>query len=185
MQPASAISRTSDGSSVTSIVTAALQMTSERPQRAAELPQVLGPRAEVVVDEDAVGLPVGAELGDDLLDVPDLVRHRQALGRQVAEAAAVVAAPRGDQAGRRQEAPPRQQVAARRRVVAVGTPVAPPVDRPERPRLDVAEDLRPDLDALADRQGVGVRGDLLGARQDVQPAQDDLRPALAIPAASS
>ena len=117
----------------------------QRPQGPAELPQVLRPGAEVVVDEDAVGLPVAAELGDDLLDVPDLVGHRQPVGRQVAEAATVVAAPRGDQAGRRQEAPTRQQVAARRRVVAVGTPVTPPVDRPERPRLDVAEDLRPEL----------------------------------------
>ena len=154
----------------------------ERPQGAAELPQVLRPRAEVVVDEDAVGLPVGAELGDHLLDVPDLVGHRQPLRRQVAEAATVVAAPRGDQAGRRQEAPPRQQVAARRRIVAIGTPIAPAIDRPERPRLDVAEDLRPDLDALADRQRVGVRRGLLRAGQHMQPAEDDLRPALAVPA---
>ena len=93
-----------------------------------------------------------------------------------------MAAPRGDQAGGGQEPAAGKQVAARRRVVAIGAPVAPAVDRPERPRLDVAEDLRPDLHALADRQGVGVRGGLLGARQDVQPAQDHLRPPLAIPA---
>ena len=80
-----------------------------------------------------------------------------------------------------EKAASRQHVAARRRVFAVRTAVAPPVDRLERPRLDVAEDLRPDLHTLADRQRIGVRGDLLGARQDVQPAQDHLRPPLTIP----
>ncbi len=153
----------------------------QRSQGPAERPQVLGPRAEVVVDEHAVGLAVVSELGDDLLDVAHLVRHRQPVGGQVAEAAAVVATPGGDQAGRRQEAPSRQQVAAGGRVVAVGAAVAPAIGRPQRPRLDVAEDLRPDLHPLADRQRVGVRGGLLGARQDVQPAEHHRRPPFPIP----
>ena len=51
-----------------------------------------------------VRLAVGRELGDDLLDVAHLVGHVQPVGREVAEAAAVVAAARGDQAGRGQEA---------------------------------------------------------------------------------
>ena len=120
VQPASAISRTSDGSSVTSIVTAALQIFSSGRSAGRAGAGTRGREPRLLSMKTRVGLPVGAELGDDLLDVAHVVGHAQPIGGQVAEAAAVVAAARGDQAGRGQKAPPRQQVAARRRVVAIG-----------------------------------------------------------------
>ena len=109
---------------------------------------------------------------------------RSAVGRQVAEAAAVVAAARGDQAGRRQEARRGQRGRARGGgVVAVRAAVVAAVDaaraRPPRRRARIS---RPELHAFADRDRVGVRGRLLGAREDVQPAEDDQRAALAVPA---
>jgi hypothetical protein len=72
---------------------------SDRTQSATKPVEIIGPRAEVVVDKDAVRLAVGAKLGDDLLDVADEVRHVEAAGGEVAEAAAVVAAAGGDEAG--------------------------------------------------------------------------------------
>ena len=52
--------------------------------------------------------------------IPHAIGHSQAVGSEIAEPATVVAAPRSNQAGRRQEAPPRQNRSARRRVLAVG-----------------------------------------------------------------
>ncbi len=154
----------------------------DRPQRPAEPAQVVRARAEVVVDEDGVRLAVGQELVDDLPRVAHPVRHREALGRQVAEAAAVVAAARRDEARRREEARVREQVAARGRVVAVRARVVSAVDGSQRARVDVAEERAPDLHALADDERVGVRRALLRARDDVQAAEDDLRAAFAVPA---
>ena len=62
VQPASAISRTSAGSSVTSIVTAALQIFSSGRSAGQSARRYSRSRAEVVVDEDGVGLVVGREL---------------------------------------------------------------------------------------------------------------------------
>ena len=128
VQPARAISRTRDGSSVTSMVDGSAPDLLQRSQRPAQAAQVVGPRAKVVVDEHGVGLVVGTELLDDLLHVAHQVGHLQPVGGQVTETAAVVTAARGNQAGRGEEAVARQQVAARRRVVAVGPPVAAVID---------------------------------------------------------
>jgi hypothetical protein len=48
--------------------------------------------------------------------------------------------------------------------------------------LDIAEDVAPELHALADGQGVGVWGTLLRARQDVQPAEHNCSAPFAVPA---
>ena len=50
----------------------------QRPQRLAQLAQVVAVGAEIVVDEDGVGLAVGRELGGDLLRVAHPIRHAQA-----------------------------------------------------------------------------------------------------------
>jgi hypothetical protein len=156
----------------------ALQILSSQPQRAAEGAKVVGARAQVVVDEDGVGLAALRELGDDLRRVAHLIRQVEPVGREVAEAAAVVAAARRDQARGREEAVARQQRAARRRVVAIGparAPVLAAVERLQPAGLDVGEELRPDLHAVADHERVAVRPALVGTRQHVQPAEHDLR----------
>ena len=89
--PRSAISRTSDGSSVTSIEMARAPNLFQRPKCPAKAKQVFGPRAEIVVDEHAVGLAIGAKYLDDLLDIAHEIRHMQTVGRQIAKAAAIVA----------------------------------------------------------------------------------------------
>src|SRR5439155_13353508 len=107
---------------------------------------------------------VGDDLPDDLLWVAALVGHVQAVGGEVAEAAPVVAAAGGVDAGGGQERPAVEQVAPRRRGVAVRLAVGPGVRPLQRAALDVAEDLRPHLRPLAEYQLVGVRGVLLRAR---------------------
>ena len=91
------------------MVTAALQILFERPQRGAERVQIVAARAQIVVDEDGVRLVVGLKLGGDLLRMPHAIGHAQAVGREIAEAAAVVAAAGGDQAGRGQKTVAREE----------------------------------------------------------------------------
>jgi hypothetical protein len=98
------MSRIRLGSSVTSMVTAALQMLIQWAQRGAERVQIIGARAEIVVDEDSVRLVVFQKLGGDLFGALHAVGHAQAVGGEIAEAAAVVASAGGDQAGGGEEA---------------------------------------------------------------------------------
>ena len=156
VQPAKAISRTSEGSSVTSIDTAALQIFSSGRKARHKRPQIVGARAEIVVDEDGVGLVLGLKFGDDLLHVAHEIRHVQPARREVAEFAAAVATARGDQAGGGQEALARQQIAARRRIVAIRPAIIAVIGLLQLAGGDVAEDLPPKLHSLAERQGVGV-----------------------------
>ena len=183
VQPASAISRTSDGSSVTSMRDGGAPDHAERPQRAAELAQVVGPRAEIVVDEDGVGLAVGRELGDDLLDVAHPIGHVQASVDEIAEAAAIVAAARRDQARRGEEAVARQKVAARRRVVAIGTPVVAAVDRlaacPPRRRGGSAARAARRRRSRARRRAAAASS---GHDSTCRPPRTTFAPALAVPA---
>ncbi len=154
----------------------------ERRERPAEAAQVLRVRAEVVVDEDGVGLARREPLGHDLRRLLHAPRHADAARREVAEVAAVVAAARRHQARRRQERLPREEVAARRRGVAIRGAEVGPVDGLESPVLGVGEDPRPERDAVADRDRVGVRRRLVGAGRDVEAAEDDEGAALAVPA---
>jgi hypothetical protein len=75
VQPPSAISRIKLGSSVTSIETAALQIFSSGPQLTAQRAEVVGPRAEIVVDEYRIRLAVPLELLGDLARVAHPIRH--------------------------------------------------------------------------------------------------------------
>ena len=105
------------------------------------------------------------------------VRHAQSIGRQIAEAAAVVAPARRDQAGGREETPPRQNRPARGRILAIVVLVSRHVARLQPPGFNVAQDARPKLHAIAERQRIGMRRTLLGTRQHVQSAQHHLAPA--------
>src|SRR5690606_38414751 len=103
----------------------------------AELAEVFGLAAEVVVDEYAVRLAVREELLNDLLGLADVVGHVEPFRGEVAEAAAIVAAARGDHAGGGEERPAGQDVAARRRIIAVRAGVAAGVAWLERPGFHV------------------------------------------------
>src|SRR5580658_2965534 len=48
-------------------------------------------------------------------------------------------------------------------------------------RLDIRQDARPELDAIADGERIGVRGTLFRTRQHMQPSQDDLASAASVP----
>src|SRR5215472_16643140 len=88
----------------------------QRPQRHAQAPKKRWARAEIVVYEDHVWLPIGANLLDYLLHLPHAVRHVQTFRRQIAEAASVVAAASRNDAGRGEEGFARQDCAACRRI---------------------------------------------------------------------
>ena len=114
-------------------------------------------RAEVVVEEDGVGLARREPLGDDLRRLLHAPGHADAARRQVAEVAAVVAAARRHEARRRQERLARHEVAPGRRGVAIRGAEVGPVDGLEAPALRVGEDARPERNAVADRDRVRVR----------------------------
>ena len=153
----------------------------QRPKSAAKAHEVVGIRAKIVVGEDGVRLAIAADLINDLLGIAHLIRLMQPLGGEVAEPAAVVAAASGNDAGGGEEAVARHQVAARRRAVAIGFAIIAEVGLLERAGLDVAKDLRPELDSLADGQRIGVGRGLFGAGEDVESAEDDDGAAIAIP----
>src|SRR5207253_2425204 len=92
----------------------------QRPQRSAKLAEIPRFRTKIVVDEDAVWLILRSELLHYLLRIEHLIWDAQALGGQIAEPAAVVTAPRGDQARRGEKSISRQQFAPRRGIIAVG-----------------------------------------------------------------
>ena len=69
VHPARAMLRIRLGSSVTSIVTAALQILLSGRRRGTERVQIVAARSQIVVDEDRVRLVVGRELVDDLLRI--------------------------------------------------------------------------------------------------------------------
>lgn len=154
----------------------------ERRERPAEAEEVLRVGAEVVVEEDGVRLARREPLVDDLRRLLHAPRHLHALRRQVAEVAAVVAAARRQEARGRQERLPREEVAPRRRGIGVRRREGGAVDGLEGAALRVGEDPRPEGNAVADREGVGVQGRLVGAGRDVEAAQDDERAPLAVPA---
>ena len=181
VQPARAISRTSEGSSVTSMLTAALQILSSGRSAPAKFPKIIRTGAEVVVGEDGVGLAVATELVGDLLDVSHQVGHVQPFGRQVAEVAAVVATSGGNQACCGQKGVPIQQISPRGGVVPIRSSKSGPVDGLKPVCLHVPQDISPERDSIADRQCVGMLGGLFGARNDVQTTQHDDRPSISVP----
>src|SRR5207344_2068638 len=81
--------------------------------------QVVASRSKIVVDEYGVRLAVRSKLVCNLLRMPHAVRHSQSVGRQVAEAAAIVTAAGCNQAGGRKEAVARNNGAPRRGVLAI------------------------------------------------------------------
>ena len=104
------------------------------------------------------------------------------VGREVAKPATIVAAARGDQARRGQELAAGEEVATGRGIVAIRRlAIAPLVTSLEPSRVDVAQNPPPKLNPFADRQRVGVGSAVVGARQDVQPAENDLGAAIAVP----
>ena len=81
----------------------------------------------------------------------------QTVGGEVAEAAAIVAAARRNQARGREERARRKDVAPRGRLVAVRLEVTASVNALQAAALHVAQDLRPQLYSFADRDCVGMR----------------------------
>lgn len=154
----------------------------ERTERAAKAAQVFAIRTEIIVNEDGVGLIVGFEFRDDLRRILHTIRHAQAVCGEVAEAAAIMAAARGDEAGGGKEARARQNCAARWRIAAIVGFVICAVGGTEATGFDVGENLRPELDAVADGECVGMRRAFGGAGEHVQTAQNHFAAARAIPA---
>src|SRR5271157_5787664 len=150
-------------------------------QRGTQRMQVIVARAQVVVNEDRVGLAVFLELGSDLLGMAHAIRHAQAVGREIAEAAAVVASAGGDQTGGGEKTAARKKRTAGRRITAVVVLVGGDIARLQVVFLYVMEDARPQLHSIAEREGVGMRRAFLGTRQNVQPAEDYLRSPGTIP----
>ena len=75
----------------------------------------------------------------------------------------------------------RGQVSPRRRLLAIGAMIIAAVHQLQPARLNVVQYASPKLHSFANGQGIGVRHRFLGAGSDVQPAQNHLCPALAIP----
>src|ERR1051325_2009913 len=126
--------------------------------------QVVAARAEIVVDEYRVGLLVFQKLRSDLLRMAHPVRHAKALSRQIAEAAAVVAPAGSDQAGGGKKPAAGDDRAPRRWVVAIIVLIRGYVARLQAALLDVVQDSRPELDSIAEREGVRMRRAFFGAR---------------------
>lgn len=125
----------------------------ERPEPAAQRTQVVGFRAQVVVDEHREGLAVLDDLRRHLVGRAHPVGHVQPVRREVAEAAAVVTAARGDQACRRQEALAREDRTARCGLGRVGRGVGSGVGRLQTARLGVAQDERSNASGNSHRTG--------------------------------
>ena len=123
-------------------------------------------------------MSAGPKLRNDLLDITHQVGHVQPIRREIAETAAIVATPCSDQTSRGQKAASRQKIAARRRVVTIGPTIATVIDGLQYAGFHVAENLRPQMDSLPYRQSVGVWSSLVGTRQHMQSAEDDLGAAL-------
>ena len=153
----------------------------QRLQRRAQLAQVVGARAQIIVDENCVRLPVGLKLRRDLRGLARPVGHAQTLGGQIAKPTAVVAAARGNQAAGGEEAFARQDGTAWGRVLAILGFVGRGVARLKAACFHVRHDARPKLDAVAHRQRVSVRRTFLGTRQHVQASQHHLAPTAAVP----
>src|SRR3984957_4125305 len=143
--------------------------------------QVIASRAEIVVDEDSVRLAVILKFGSDLLRMLHAVRHAQAVGCEITEAAAVVASAGSDEAGSGEKAVARKNFSARRRIVAIVAFVSRNVAQLQRVCLDVAEDARPELHARTESEGSGGRRTFVRARENMQTAEDHLRSAGSIP----
>ena len=92
-----------------------------------------------------------------------------------------MATARRDQTRGCQKAASRQEVSAGRRIVAIAGGEPGTIDGLEPTAVNVPEDVAPQLDAVADRQSVGMPGALLRTRDYVQPPKNDLCPLRAIP----
>lgn len=137
--------------------------------------------AEIVVDEDGIGLMVGRELTGDLLRMPPAVGHPQAVRREVAEAAAAMTAAGSDKAGCREEAFAGQDRAAGRRILPVVVIEVGVVTGAETSRFDIGQDGGPELHTVADGKGIRMRRAFIGAGNDMQAAEDHLAAAGALP----
>src|SRR5207249_4367044 len=122
--------------------------------------------AEVIIDEDRVGLIILLELLQDLASVADLVRHAETISRKIAEATAIVTAARGNKAGRREKAAPWQEIAPGAGLFTVRPEEIGAIDRPRSAGLDITKDLRPELDAFADGEDVGMWSRFVGTREN-------------------
>jgi hypothetical protein len=81
--------------------------------------------------------------------MPHAIRHAQAVGGEIAEAAAVVTSASGDQAGGGEKTAARKNRTPRRRIVAVIVLVLGNVARPQAVGFDVAQDAGPELHTIA------------------------------------
>ncbi len=150
-------------------------------QHPAQPPQIPAIGAEIVVGEDDVGLLLIANLRRHALDSANRVRLADPGRGEIAERAAVVAAARGVDAGGGQKAAARENLPAWNWREVIGGVVVGAIDPPELPGFDVPEDSRPDRHAVADGDGIGVCGRLIGTGSDVQAAENDDGAALTIP----
>src|SRR5580698_8455409 len=116
--------------------------------------QVIASRAEIVVDEDSVRLAVILKFGSDLLRMLHAVRHAQAVGCEITEAAAVVASAGSDEAGGGEKAVARKYFPARRRVGPIVAFVSRHVAALQRVCFDVAEDFLFKVPAATESEGI-------------------------------
>ena len=92
-----------------------------------------------------------------------------------------MAAAGGDQAGGGEEALAWKEGTAGRGVLAVVVLISGGIAGLEAAGFAIGKDAGPKLDAVAEGQGVGMRGALFGTGKDVESAEDDLAAAAAIP----
>ncbi len=153
----------------------------QRPERGAQRVKIVAARAEVVIDKNCVGLVVCLKFFDHLLRMLHAIRHPQPVGSEIAESASVVATSRCDQAGGCQETSSWKNRAPGGGIVTIIVLVGCNVARLQCVSLDIAQDARPELHAVAKRERVRVRSAFVGTRQHMKSAQDHLRSARAIP----
>src|SRR5581483_7976891 len=110
------------------------------------------------------------------------VRHAETVACKIAEATAVVATARRDQAGGGEEAGSRQKVAARSWILPVVGFVIRCIAGLQLPCFNIGQDARPELDTVAQRKGVGMRRALVRAGEHVQASEYDRTSAVSIPA---
>src|ERR1039457_5340566 len=109
------------------------------------------------------------------------MRHSQTVGGQIAEAAAIVAATRGDEARGGQKTLSRQHLPARRRVEVIPSLKFGFIMRLQFAAFNVMQNFRPELYAVADGNGIRMESAFLRARLHVHSAEHNLAATRAIP----
>ena len=93
-----------------------------------------------------------------------------------------MAAAGGDQAGGGEKTAARQEGAPRRRVLAIFILIGCGIAGRQAPGFHIGEDARPKLNAVTQRQRIGVRSAFFRTGENVQSPQNHLGAAAAIPA---